>query len=291
MPKNSSHKQGQTLPDEVRDLIARKLSHLQREHQERLLSKSHAIFEKWDEKAKTRLSAQGSSVYVWNSIHAYKEVTSSVANTVKNWGEAVWGALKPILDNVLPIHLSSIELNSIADKWIDAQALFALNAIDAEQIKEMILRKTGRFGRIPDKTTTALKKRLDLEHTLAHVSITNTARQAHEKLSISIEEYLLTHRPSELNNNIKIEHEDDIQDQGPEVGSPEWRQKNAREAANARHDQPGGSRDKQRKIRELWATGKYRSRSECAETEHERLGMALTTAIDALKNTPKPDIS
>src|SRR5207237_4447908 len=51
------------------------------------------------------------------------------------------------------------------------------------------------------------------------------------------------------------------------VGSVAWRTQTAKAAANARHNQPGGSRDKQRQIREIWATRKYSSRDLCAEEE------------------------
>ena len=73
-----------------------------------------------------------------------------------------------------------------------------------------------------------------------------------------------------------------------EVGSPEWRSQNARNAANARHDQAGGTRDKQQRIRDIWATGKYKTRVQCAEQEHEKLGMSLSAALKALRNTPNP---
>lgn len=73
-----------------------------------------------------------------------------------------------------------------------------------------------------------------------------------------------------------------------EIGSPEWRSQNARKAANTRHDQPGGSRDKQRRIREIWATGKYSSRDRCAEEECAALGMSYSAARRALRNTPDP---
>lgn len=73
-----------------------------------------------------------------------------------------------------------------------------------------------------------------------------------------------------------------------EVGSPEWRRKNATAAANARHDLPGGSRDKQRQMREIWATGKYSSRDLCAEQECAALDMSFAAARNALKNTPNP---
>lgn len=73
-----------------------------------------------------------------------------------------------------------------------------------------------------------------------------------------------------------------------EVGSPEWRKQTAAVAANARHDRPGGSREKQRQIREIWATGKYTSRDRCAEEECAALGMSYAAARKALKNTPDP---
>lgn len=70
------------------------------------------------------------------------------------------------------------------------------------------------------------------------------------------------------------------------VGSDEWRRQNAAIAANARHDRPGGSRDKQKQIREIWASGKYSSRDRCAEEECAALEMSYAAARKALKNTP-----
>jgi len=73
-----------------------------------------------------------------------------------------------------------------------------------------------------------------------------------------------------------------------EVGSPEWRRENARKAAEAKHNRPGGSRDKQQQIREIWATGKYSTRDRCAEEEYAALGMSYSAARKALANTPDP---
>lgn len=79
-----------------------------------------------------------------------------------------------------------------------------------------------------------------------------------------------------------------IQKTDSETGSPEWRKQTARTAANARHDQPGGSRDKQRQMRKMWASGKYSSRDRCAEEECAALGMSYAAARKALRNTPEP---
>ena len=72
------------------------------------------------------------------------------------------------------------------------------------------------------------------------------------------------------------------------LGSPEWRRETARAAANAKHDKPGGSREKKKRLREIWASGKYTSRDICAEEECAGLGMAYSTARRALFNTPEP---
>lgn len=76
---------------------------------------------------------------------------------------------------------------------------------------------------------------------------------------------------------------------GAEVGSKEWRSSVAKHAAVTRHSQSGGSHDKRQKVRELWATGKYRSREQCADLVCSELGISRTTARKALNNTPDPN--
>jgi hypothetical protein len=61
----------------------------------------------------------------------------------------------------------------------------------------------------------------------------------------------------------------------------------ATKGADARHNAPGGSREKQRKIRELWQSGRYRSRDECAAQEHQNLGMSYDAARKALTKVPR----
>jgi len=72
------------------------------------------------------------------------------------------------------------------------------------------------------------------------------------------------------------------------IGSPAWRKQQAKAAADARHNRPGGSRDKQAQIRKIWATGKYTSRDRCAEEECAALNMSYSAARKALRNTPDP---
>lgn len=61
-----------------------------------------------------------------------------------------------------------------------------------------------------------------------------------------------------------------------------------RRAADAKHSQPGGSREKWEAIRKIWALGKFDTRQKCADQESAALGMSYSTALKALRNTPNP---
>jgi hypothetical protein len=75
---------------------------------------------------------------------------------------------------------------------------------------------------------------------------------------------------------------------GDPMPMAKWRQLHASAAANALHDRPGGSREKHKRIRELWATGNYDSRDICAEQECAALEMSFASARKALRGTPDP---
>ena len=62
------------------------------------------------------------------------------------------------------------------------------------------------------------------------------------------------------------------------------RSKTAHKGAEALHGQVGGSREKVAKIREIWKSGKYISKTKCATDEHEKLFMSFDAARKALRN-------
>lgn len=61
-----------------------------------------------------------------------------------------------------------------------------------------------------------------------------------------------------------------------------------RNKVNARHNKPGGSRDKVNQMRTIWSEGKYTSRDICAEQECAALDMSFSAARKALRGTPDP---
>lgn len=57
----------------------------------------------------------------------------------------------------------------------------------------------------------------------------------------------------------------------------------AKFAANKRHERTNLAKQK---IREIWSSGKYRSRDICAEQECAELELSFSTARKALRNLP-----
>jgi hypothetical protein len=89
----------------------------------------------------------------------------------------------------------------------------------------------------------------------------------------------------------RIESEDFPGDARPQpgiVGSPEWRRAVGQKGANAKHNKPGGSREKRAAIRAVWASGKYSTRDRCAEEESRALDMSFSAARKALAGAPDP---
>lgn len=58
----------------------------------------------------------------------------------------------------------------------------------------------------------------------------------------------------------------------------------ARHAANVRHSQKNGAKEKHAKLIEMWRSGKYASKNVCAEEECAALGMSYAAARKALIN-------
>lgn len=66
------------------------------------------------------------------------------------------------------------------------------------------------------------------------------------------------------------------------------RKHRAKDAATARHSQPGGSRDRKAKALEEWATGRHPTRDRCAEAIGLKLGVPFSTARKWLRGAPGP---
>lgn len=118
----------------------------------------------------------------------------------------------------------------------------------------------------------------------------------HEKITATFESFLKTHQKQDIEFHesvIKYQNAvDKYKKSVPLIVKNEIKKEASRRgktSADKGHAQKGGSRDKQSKMREIFATGKYKNnRDKCALSEWENVGMAYSTARKALIGTPDP---
>lgn len=173
----------------------------------------------------------------------------------------------------LPAAFFPSEVDNTERKVALDEAEFVRTFHEITSVLPLLEDKLEELKKIPPESMKARQqKKIEIENIEQQIAAINPGNNKNDQ-----------ELPSERN---QIEYSDAIKE--PEKGSPEWRKQNARKAADARHNQPGGSREKRQQIREIWATGKYSSRDLCAEHEFADLGISYSTARKALKNTPKP---
>lgn len=73
-----------------------------------------------------------------------------------------------------------------------------------------------------------------------------------------------------------------------EVADRRKRSDSARQAADAKHGQPGGSREKQAHVRQAWRSGAYGTKDACAADMSSKGLASFEAARDWLKGQPNP---
>jgi len=295
--KNGRDNKRPTLPDEVRSLITRKLRYQRHEQEKLLASTNQAAYSKLHEEVLANIRIQNiGKAFTSVPLSMYKNIVASATAMTKEWPGIVWKTIASILSTAQVVPRDRLALNKIVDEfaWVIDQNPFTLSYIDPEQFMGVVRREAGRFGFIHQDDLASFNRQLELKAAAAQCGILNSARQAREGIGIAIDEYVLAQpcpapKLKASTKNRAGSSKSEYKGAGLEVGSREWREQTARKAANAKHDQPGGNRDKQQRIRGLWATGKYSSRDRCAEEECAALGMSYKSARNALVNTPKPN--
>lgn len=95
-------------------------------------------------------------------------------------------------------------------------------------------------------------------------------------------------RSLEMMNSAKSLAEDTL-NIGAVVGAKVYRKAKAKHAANEGHNRPGGYRDKKRVAIELWLSGKYQTKRECAKQNCGKVGVSCDTMVGYLNRAPAPN--
>lgn len=287
------------LPEDVRNLIVRRLNHKRGEHQRLWRDTQVSIYSKLRKKILECLSlGQTGRTFITIPLEVYGELVSNARAVTNEWPSVVWETIRTTLQNVNVITGDGVELNAIVDEfsWSIEGSPFTLDYIAPTRFLKTTKMEARHYGGMRSDTRAEFERLLALKAGAAESGIRNWGRAARENVGIAIDEYLVAAEQSPSartpNTTRRAKKQStlatDANPNDPPVGSAEWRRSNARTAANARHSQRGGSRDKQQRMRKIWAKGKYSSRDRCAEKECEALGMSFKAARNALINIPRP---
>jgi hypothetical protein len=280
------------LPADVSALIDRQLRHQRRELNARLVSLKTAAFEKTrlgiSECLQTRrLGAAFTSV----PVTAFRELTDGVRAATTGWPHAVWQTIRQTLDDSNATSPVAALINALIDRhaWGLNGRPFTLRWVDQTVFAGVVERTLLSFGLRDEVALQAFHRQLRQQAGLTEVGLLNAAAQAREAAGIEVDAYLIRYPATQQAASSSRRRPPEDDGARDDVAKPsEWLRRNATAAAEALHNRPGGSREKHKRIRELWASGKYGSRDRCAEEECGALGMSFSAARRALRKTPEP---
>lgn len=295
--------QNNALHSEVSKLIERKLKLLRRKQTARLIGVQNKTSAQIDKSVKRGLASRKAigALYM-GALPAYKEIVAVATAVTNEWPVLTWEAIESILIKGRVGLVHNRVILDIVDKhaWAIGQRPWTMNWINSERFCDSVMRQLSRFGIHDAVALAAFETRLTFEHGLAEVGIINLGNEAISSVHIAVDEHVLAARwatapadqqvPVPSIQQVKTATKQVIgsRAKNPEISKEEWFSKNGTKAANARHERPGGSRDKKRQIQAIWATGKYTTKNLCAEEEYDGLGMSFSVARKALRNMPTP---
>ncbi|MBU0673017.1 MAG: hypothetical protein KJ950_00055 [Proteobacteria bacterium] len=191
--KDYSSQSTPRLPEEIRNLIARKVRHLRREQDIRWGELKRATYAKLRDKLVKEFIALRVRHYHVFSGAVYKEIVANAVVITQEWPGMVWGAIASTLDNAQIALVDGQELESIVDEyvWEIGDAPFTLKYIDLQKYKESVQREASRYGLNASHPTS--DRYLSLEVVAGQCSIKNTGRRERDLVSIAIAEYVISH--------------------------------------------------------------------------------------------------
>lgn len=294
----SSNSADRPIPTGLRALLERKIKFRRRELDQYVVSRRVDIFEKLTERIQEYLpesSQRPGRLKIFRAT--YREMVALAVEVSQRWPKMVWQSILETAEStaLAPEYVGDLQQLLEGFTWKEASDAFTLELVAPERVQSAMEQVLGRYGLRECKVDAHFEHRRNLEVAGAMVAVQEAARRSKEYAILAIDEWSLS-QASSNHSTIQVPpidpavslSKDDKQVPSAGIGSPAWRKQLAKEAAHSRHNRPGGSRDKKKQIRRIWATGKYTSRDRCAEEECAALGMSYSAARKALINTPDP---
>lgn len=196
MPADTERNTSQQLSDEVINLIQRILSHKRTEYNQLLDNNCCSVYSVLTEEMKKYLfTSEINKALITIPLKSYDELCIIVENSTKEWPDAAWNALIPILSTQhLRLDDSKI-INRIIDEftWAISDKPFTLDQIAPEKIKAYISHVISSYGITINKDVkVSFDRQLKLAAAASQSEIPYTARHSRIGVGIKIDEYLLS---------------------------------------------------------------------------------------------------
>lgn len=284
------------LPEDLKRLIRRKLKVLQQELELRLCEyRTEATTDVQASILAILLKGNKLVAIQDRALTAYRGQVLKTRTELLVWPISIWDAMKGTLDLAgLREPIDRAEIVAIIEDFIGSPTTpnIAAEYLEPTTYFDSVRRTASRFGLSDEQHYEELKSALDQAARLATADFTNVARHTRTKVEISIDEFLLGHaaKPEKSQRPPTRDSTRKTKDSRLSIpkGSPGWWSERGRAAANARHDLPGGARDLKEQMLNIWASGKYSTKNNCAEQECDALGLSFKAARNALINAPTP---
>jgi hypothetical protein len=285
--------QTEPLPHDVKRLIARKLSKLKSDLDARLAQLKAEAFATVAKETGPALR-EGNFGYAMTALplSAYRAQIANTRIEIADWPLRVWIATEAVVELArIDALIGRNELVGLLEDftWSAQTPRFVLQHLDATRFLDTVRRKFGRYGLNNPLMLERLEHSILHQETLAKISINNLARRARKTAEIAIDEYLLGRKArfNATQDSMALIGSRSDASQTHLQGTPERSREIARHAANVRHGAPGGSRDKRQQVREMWRTGKFKTKTECAAKATREIGISHATAVKELREPRK----
>lgn len=201
LKKKGSNKKHQKLPDEVLSIINRKLRHLRREQEKRLVGIMQAASTKLHRKMFEDIkSGSLGRALITVPVSVYSDIIEKVITMTKEWPEIVWEAIESILEKGQIASVQSQELNAIVDEhaWPISKHPFTLDYIESKRFKKSVHRDVRRLGIDDQDLLISFDSRLSHEAAKGEGSLINIAWHERERIGIAIDEYVVAQHRTPL---------------------------------------------------------------------------------------------
>ena len=188
---------GQLLPQEVRNLIVRKLQlrRLDQEHQYAAAMQLAYLKLKKEVEAVIGTS-KIARAFTSIPLAVFEEIIAEAVAMTRSWPGVVWDTITSVLNKLQLGSYDSNELHAIMDEfaWCKEQKPFTYPYIAADGFRERFYRLLSSYGLQRADLIESFNFQLELAAAAAEAGILNTARWAREEIGIDIDEYLIEER-------------------------------------------------------------------------------------------------